>query len=83
MTPLSPTQSLVLRIVNSGLNGRRQVAGYGAAPKLSAAHALVRKGLLRTHETGIFHITDEGRMFLRNSADPLNTQPRDGGKDDR
>jgi hypothetical protein len=61
---LSPTQQRVLRSVAGAVNGRRQIAGHGMVGFLSAAKALVRKGLLNSWESGIFWITDQGKAVL-------------------
>ena len=59
---LSETQQKLLRYLSSLDYGQHQVAGYGAAPFLSAAHALVRKGFLGDgYRTGTFVVTDTGR----------------------
>jgi hypothetical protein len=67
---LSPTQQRVLRIVSKAPNGQRQIAGHGMAPFLSAARALVRKGLLRSWQTGHYCITDEGEAYMKQLESP-------------
>jgi len=61
---LSEAQVRVLRFVHRGLNNSRQVAGYGNAGKLSAANALVRKGLLGSYRTGHYYVTNAGEAYL-------------------
>jgi hypothetical protein len=43
-----------------------QIAGHGNAPYLSAARALVRRGLAWTYATGHFGLTDKGRALAPN-----------------
>ena len=46
-----------------------QIAGYGAAPLLSASRALVRKGLAKHgSKTGFYGITDAGMLAYFQSA---------------
>jgi len=60
---LSPTQKRVLLRV-SRCPYDVQLAGYGRAPLLSAARALVRKGLLGSYQTGCFYLTKAGEKFV-------------------
>jgi hypothetical protein len=62
---LTETQEKVLKLVAKSLNGQRQIAGHGMGPYLSAARALVRKGLLGSYQTGHFYITDEGKAAAK------------------
>lgn len=68
--PLSATQLKVLqRLAKDPNKLPRQLAGYGAAPYLSAARALVRKGLAKNGtKTGYYGITKAGDDFLRFNA---------------
>lgn len=56
---LSPTQRKVLRIIARAPNHCRQIAGHKAGPLLSAARALVRKGVLGSWRTGYFFIQSD------------------------
>ena len=61
-TEISETQKRVLRmLVKWPYSVERQLAGKGMAPFLSAANALVRKGLATSYLTGCFAATDAGR----------------------
>jgi hypothetical protein len=59
--PLSEMMKRTLRMVYRAPNHRRQIAGYGMAPFLSAANALVRRGLLQSYQTGNFYVSDAGK----------------------
>ncbi len=71
--PLSAAQEKVLRFLSKDPNRLpRQLAGYGAAPHLSAARALVRKGLVRAGtRTGYYGITADGVEHLRLNAEAM------------
>ena len=60
---LSDTQKKVLRIL-AKRQGEVQLAGHGRAAYLSAARALVRKGLARTWHTGKYATTEAGRELV-------------------
>lgn len=51
-----------------------QIAGHGRAAWLSAANALMRRGLARSYRTGRFYATDAGRAWV--AANPPNTELR-------
>lgn len=61
---LSPAQLRALRRMMRDENQLSvQIAGYGAAPLLSASRALVRKGLAFCgRKTGYYGITDAGML---------------------
>ena len=62
---LSVTQQRVLKWIYREPNRCEvQVAGHGRAPLLSAARALVRKGLARTFNTGRYAATEAGRALV-------------------
>jgi hypothetical protein len=42
-----------------------QVAGYGAAPRLSACRALLGRGLAASYDTGHYFATDAGKRWVR------------------
>ena len=48
-----------------------QIAGDGRAAQLSAARALVRKGLARTWRTGFYCISPEGRAYAKSINHPM------------
>jgi hypothetical protein len=59
---LSETQIKVMRIL-AKRSGEVQLAGHGMAPYLSAARALVKKGLAKTWHTGKYAATDDGKKY--------------------
>ena len=59
---LSETQYKVLLHL-SNFSEEQQLAGYRKAKYLSAAHALVRKGLAATFRTGHFKLTERGHQL--------------------
>lgn len=61
---LSETQQKMLRILVSR-GGNVQVAGYGRAKWLSAARALMRRGLADSYHTGKYYATDAGKALLK------------------
>ena len=63
MNELSATQTKVLLFISRHPNANAQIAGYGRAPWLSAARALVRRGLAGTYLTGHYYLTDEGKAL--------------------
>ncbi len=62
MSEISKTQMRVLgRMARYPNHLPMQIAGFGMAPQLSAARALVRKGLARAgSKTGHYKITEAG-----------------------
>ncbi|USN16358.1 hypothetical protein PLUTO_00420 [Luteibacter phage vB_LflM-Pluto] len=65
-TELSTTQWKMIRFLSrEPQRGSRQVAGYGAGPRLSACRALVRKGLAyAATRTGYYGLTVEGEKLV-------------------
>lgn len=61
---LSETQEKVLRALSKWPNGHGQVGGHCGAPRLQAARALVRRGLLIEYRTSQFAITKAGDKWL-------------------
>ena len=64
--PCSETQEKMLRILCSLCKSsyHTQVAGHGRVKWLSAARALVRRGLAATYRTGWYAPTDVGRAWV-------------------
>ena len=60
MIELSGRQASMLMWLRKHDDHIVQIAGYGRAPHLSIAHALVRRGLAFTFRTGCFSLTEEG-----------------------
>jgi hypothetical protein len=77
--PLSAAQKKVLLVLSRDPNKLpRQIAGFGAAPYLSAARALVRKGLAKSGaQTGYYGITPAGDTYLLLNTN-IEAQPRKG-----
>jgi len=65
---MSPTQERVLRFLAAQSNNSGQIAGYGRAPWLSAAHALQRKGLVNSYRTGRYYLTKAGIQAIKGSG---------------
>jgi len=60
--PGSAIQETMLRILVK--RGQTQVAGYGRAKWLSAARALVRRGLAFTYRTGFYCPDEAGKKWV-------------------
>lgn len=61
---LSDLQWKMIRYLSREILTSRQIAGYGAAPRISACRALVRRGLAYTYRTGHFGLTTEGKALI-------------------
>jgi len=61
--PGSAIQETMLRILVK--RGQTQVAGYGRAKWLSAARALVRRGLAFTYRTGHYCPDEAGKQWVK------------------
>ena len=62
-------EKVFARLVRADCN--LQIAGYGRAAHLSAARALVRKGLAMSWLTGYYCITPAGRLYAKSIAHPM------------
>lgn len=61
---LSDAQWKAIRFLSRSQYRDRKVAGYGAAPMISACRALVRKELAFTWTTGHYGLTDAGKSLI-------------------
>lgn len=61
---LSDAQWRAIRFLSRSQYHDRKVAGYGAAPMISACRALVRKELAFSWTTGHYGLTDAGKALV-------------------